>query len=99
VVPATAQGVQPLHAVYQRSSIPVLRAALASGGYRLRDTLGALRIREVGADEWSRADPTGRFAVNVNRPADLDRGGRRPGGNPAYSPAEFGFRKEGHEDG
>jgi molybdopterin-guanine dinucleotide biosynthesis protein A len=71
VVPVTARGPQPLHAVYAASALPAIRAALREGSLRALDLLADLRVREVGAEEWGAADPSGRFAVNVNRPEDL----------------------------
>lgn len=73
VVPVTADGPQPLHAVYARSALPALRAALAGGRLALRAALEGLRVREVGEDEWRRADPAGTFALNLNTAADLAR--------------------------
>jgi molybdenum cofactor guanylyltransferase len=70
-VPVTAQGTQPLHAVYSREAIPVLHAALSEGRLALRDALAGLRVRTVERAEWIAVDPSGRFASNLNRPEDL----------------------------
>lgn len=71
VVPVTPTGPQPLHALYSRSALPHLRAALASGRLRVGDALSALRVRMVTDVEWGVADPSGRFAVNLNTPNDV----------------------------
>ena len=76
VVPVTASGREPLHAVYAASALPGLRAALFEDHLAVRDALGTLRVQEVTEDEWRQADPTGRFSLNVNRPEDLARLGR-----------------------
>jgi len=76
VVPVTASGREPLHAVYAASALPGLRAALFEDHLAVRDALGTLRVREVTEDEWRRADPSGRFSLNLNRPEDLARLGR-----------------------
>jgi len=73
VVPVTAQGSQPLHAVYARHALPALRAALGEDRLSLRAVLSGLRVREVGEAEWRRADPTGRFADNLNRLEDIPK--------------------------
>lgn len=73
VVPITVTGPQPLHALYARSALPHLRAALASGRLRVGDALSALRVRMVTDAEWGVADPSGRFAINLNTPQDLHR--------------------------
>lgn len=70
-VPTTAAGPQPLHAVYATSALPALAAALAGGRLALHQALADLDVRIVGEPEWRQADPTGRFADNINEPADL----------------------------
>lgn len=83
VVPVTARGPEPLHAVYARDALPALEDALGAGRLALRDALGRLEVRTVAEDVWRPADPEGRFATNVNRPEDVERllgpaGGGRP---------------------
>jgi molybdopterin-guanine dinucleotide biosynthesis protein A len=70
-VALTDDGLQPLHAVYAASALPTLRAALAGGTRSLRAALTELRVRVVGESEWRAVDRSGRFAANVNSPADL----------------------------
>jgi len=72
VVPVTNSGVEPLHAVYAKTALPILREACAEGRFVLRAVLERLRVRLVGEAEWRPADPSGRFALNVNRPEDLN---------------------------
>jgi molybdopterin-guanine dinucleotide biosynthesis protein A len=71
VVPVSAHGPEPLHAVYARSAVLPLRSALLEGRLDLRAALTGLRVRVVLEREWIAADPTRRFALNVNRPEDL----------------------------
>lgn len=71
VVPVTDSGPQPLHAVYAKRALPALAEALARGRFALREVLADLRVRQVGEPEWRAADPSGRFALNLNAPADL----------------------------
>jgi molybdopterin-guanine dinucleotide biosynthesis protein A len=71
-IPRTADGLQPLHAVYARDALPTLRRALVEGRLALHRVLQDLRVRVVEPAEWRGADPDGRFALNVNRPSDLD---------------------------
>jgi molybdopterin-guanine dinucleotide biosynthesis protein A len=71
VVPITEHGLQPFHAVYAVDALPEARSALEAGRLRVMDLLARLRVREVGEDEWRAADPSGRFATNLNRPEDL----------------------------
>lgn len=71
VVPVSTHGLEPLHAVYARRALPSLRAALRGGTLSMRAVLSELQVREVREQEWRRADPVGRFALNVNRVEDL----------------------------
>jgi molybdopterin-guanine dinucleotide biosynthesis protein A len=71
VVPISVHGPEPLHALYGRRALPALRAALNEGTLSMRAVLKGLRVREVPEAEWLPADPTGRFALNVNRAEDL----------------------------
>ena len=73
VLPVGDRGLEPLHAVYSVEALGPLRDGLAEGRLALREAVSALRIRIVPAAEWRAADPTGRFAVNVNTAEDLAR--------------------------
>jgi molybdenum cofactor guanylyltransferase len=72
VLPVTASGPEPLHAVYSTSCLGELRAALAQGRLGLRSVLKGLSIREVLEVEWRLADPGSTFALNLNRVEDLE---------------------------
>jgi molybdopterin-guanine dinucleotide biosynthesis protein A len=74
VVPVTDRGPQPLHAVYATGAAPAFRAALEAGRLSIRDALGLVRTRFVTPEEWTAADPSGRFAENLNTPQDLNLG-------------------------
>jgi molybdopterin-guanine dinucleotide biosynthesis protein A len=71
VVPMTARGPEPLHAVYARSAALTLRAALERGTRSMHEALRAIKTKEVPEAEWRAADLSSRFALNVNRPGDL----------------------------
>jgi molybdopterin-guanine dinucleotide biosynthesis protein A len=73
VVPRTSAGPQPLHAVYGLSGLSRLRSALVEGRLALRAALSDVRVRWVDVEEWSAADSSGRFALNLNRQDDLVR--------------------------
>jgi len=75
VVPIVATDPEPLHAVYARSAISVLRTALRERRLELRAAVRDLRRREVLEAEWRTADPSGTFAFNVNRQEDLSAPG------------------------
>ena len=73
VVPVTAGGLEPLHAVYHRRFLGPAEEALGLGEFGLRRLLDRLAVRLVPEHEWRRADPEGRFAMNLNRAEDLRR--------------------------
>jgi molybdenum cofactor guanylyltransferase len=72
VVPVTAPGLEPLHAVYSTACLGSVRIALEAKSFGLRSWLRSLDVREVPEAEWRTVDPDGRFALNVNRVADLE---------------------------
>jgi molybdenum cofactor guanylyltransferase len=71
VVPVVDGHEQPLHAIWTRDAAVPLRDLLAAGQLSARSAAVALGAAIVGPDVWGRADPTGRFATNLNRPEDL----------------------------
>jgi molybdenum cofactor guanylyltransferase len=71
VVPVTDRGPEPLHAVYSRSAAPALRHQLESGVLTMLRVLEQIHTLLVHQQDWRVADPSGRFALNLNRPGDL----------------------------
>ncbi|MGE0823877.1 MAG: molybdenum cofactor guanylyltransferase [Candidatus Binatia bacterium] len=70
VVPRWRAQLQPLHAVYHRSVLPLLRAQLDQGELRLLSLLSKVRIREVSNEELQRFDDVDMSFHNLNRPED-----------------------------
>jgi molybdenum cofactor guanylyltransferase len=77
-VPASPKGTEPLHAVYARSVLGSFEAALRAGRLSVRVALEGLDVLVVTEAEWSAADPSGRFADNLNRPEDRELFVERP---------------------
>ncbi len=73
VVPRTADGLQPLCAVYARTLRGRVRRRIDSGHLKVQDLLEAIRVRELGPDEIASIDPAGRSFFNVNTPDDFDQ--------------------------
>jgi molybdopterin-guanine dinucleotide biosynthesis protein A len=65
MVPMTAHGTQPLHAIYARSALGKLENRLDLGDYGLRAAVDALEVAFVDR----RSDE--RFQTNLNTPEDL----------------------------
>lgn len=81
VVPVDAHGPQVLHSLFAGSAEGPIRRAIEEGRKGVRAVLAGLNVRYVEREGWSEADPSGRFAANVNTPAELDVlfGERSPG--------------------
>ncbi|HEY7281808.1 MAG TPA: molybdenum cofactor guanylyltransferase [Actinomycetota bacterium] len=73
-VPRTGRGLEPLHAVYAAAASRILRRAFDDGERSVTRALARLDVVVVEPDEWAPADPSGRFARNLNRPSDLGPG-------------------------
>ncbi len=73
VVPRVAGKAQALHAVYSRSCIGPMRAALEQGKRSLRDALDTLDVRWFDTSEMQRYDPRLLSCFSVNTPEDLER--------------------------
>jgi molybdopterin-guanine dinucleotide biosynthesis protein A len=78
VVPLSARGLEPLHAVYAASAAPALRARLTAGRLGVLTALEELPVRVLERADWRPADPSGRFAANLNTPAEARAWTPRP---------------------
>ena len=70
VVPRTAQGLHPLHAVYAKSALPAMEAQLRQGRWDLQALVAKLHARIIEPKEWRRLDHGGLSFFNLNTPAD-----------------------------
>lgn len=72
VVPLTAEGHEPLLALYRvEACLPQARELLESGRRRLVSFFPRVRVIEVPSEALRAADPDLRSLLNVNTPADL----------------------------
>jgi molybdopterin-guanine dinucleotide biosynthesis protein A/molybdopterin converting factor small subunit len=70
VVPYFQERFQPLHAVYRRSVLPLLKAQLERGELRPISLYDKVRTGKVDAEEIRRFDPDGLSFFNMNTPED-----------------------------
>jgi molybdopterin-guanine dinucleotide biosynthesis protein A/molybdopterin converting factor small subunit len=70
VVPYFQERFQPLHAVYRRSVLPLLKAQLERGDLRPVSLYDKVRTGKVDAEEIRRFDPDGLSFFNMNTPED-----------------------------
>jgi molybdopterin-guanine dinucleotide biosynthesis protein A len=72
-IPRTAEGLQPLHAVWAPSALPAIEAHLRARQWNLHSLLPKLRVKIVGPSALERVDPSGLSCFNLNTPADYQR--------------------------
>lgn len=63
--------IEPLLAMYRRTSLSTIRACLAHNERRMGAAVQRLAVRYLDPIWWKRFDPDGRSFLNLNRPADL----------------------------
>ncbi|MBI3725731.1 molybdenum cofactor guanylyltransferase [bacterium] len=73
VVPRTARGLHPLHAVYGKALLPLLRERARSRKLALHEALALGGALEVPESELRRFDPDLRSLENLNTRSDLAR--------------------------
>lgn len=70
VVLQEARGPEPLHAVYRRTCLPPLEAAIRAGEHRIVSFFPEVRVRYVTPGEVAPFDPELRSFRNVNTPEE-----------------------------
>jgi molybdopterin-guanine dinucleotide biosynthesis protein A len=64
-------GHEPLHAIYRRSCLPAMRAALEAGRYAVAELLADIHTVAPAPALIARHDPHGLAMLNLNTPDDL----------------------------
>lgn len=77
VIPQTAEGLEPLCAIYSRRCLEPITRQLERGDYRIRSFFQRMNLRRVAEDKLRRVDPDLRSFYNINTPEDLERARRR----------------------
>jgi molybdenum cofactor guanylyltransferase len=72
VVPYWEERYQPLHAVYRKSVLPLLKEQLERGELRPIYLFDKVRTRKVEPDEIKTLDPDGMSFLNMNTPEDYE---------------------------
>lgn len=68
VLPASANGLEPLFALYHRSCLAAMQAALEAGNFRITALLQQLQIKTIAPELLARIDSDGRALLNMNTP-------------------------------
>ncbi|MCK4837639.1 MAG: molybdenum cofactor guanylyltransferase [Desulfobulbaceae bacterium] len=71
VVPRTAKGLEPLHAIYRQSIVEIIDKNLARGNRKIHQVFSELKIREVSEAEMLAATGDLISFRNINTMADL----------------------------
>lgn len=72
VIPRTTTGLHPLHAVYSKGCLPVIRDMINEGDLSISRFVCKMTRYEVGEEEILRIDPDLASLININAPADLE---------------------------
>lgn len=74
VIPRSAEGLEPQHAVYRRETcLPAVYQALSEGKQRMISWFDAVKVREMPMEEIRVYDPDGTAFINVNTPAEFQK--------------------------
>lgn len=63
---------QPLHAIYARSALPLIEARLSASDYRVTSWFGEGTVHTIPPETVARFDPDLRSCFNMNTPRDLE---------------------------
>jgi molybdopterin-guanine dinucleotide biosynthesis protein A len=81
VIAETAEGFEPLHAVYLRETcIPAITASIDADQWRMISWFPQVKVRRLTPDELRRYDPDGLAFWNVNTPEEFFKAEQRAGG-------------------
>jgi molybdopterin-guanine dinucleotide biosynthesis protein A len=87
VVPRMGWMLEPLHAIYTRECLPVIKASIDSRDYQILKCFPKFRIKYVDEEELRAFDPQLRSFFNINQPKDLPQNPKKkPVGQPASPP-------------
>lgn len=82
VIPRTSDYLEPMHAVYRRTSVEAaIRQALARGDQRMISYFKDVQVHEVTQQAWQTIDPDGLAFFNVNTPEELAEARRLASGS------------------
>lgn len=71
VIPRSAEGLQPLHAIYGKACLPHMEEAIRSGDLKIARFFPKVRVREVGPDVLATLDREGLAFLNANTPEEF----------------------------
>jgi len=72
IVPESANGLEPLCAVWNMVAEPTIRAAFDSGVRKVTEAMKRLPMEVLDENAWKQFDNEGRLFWNMNTPADFE---------------------------
>jgi len=73
IIPESDEGLEPLHAVYNKSALPTMEQALRAGDGKMMTCCARLQSRVISRDTVATLDPGFRSFRNINTPEDFFR--------------------------
>jgi molybdopterin-guanine dinucleotide biosynthesis protein A len=72
VIPKTAEGYEPFHAVYRRETcVPAIQSAIEADKWKVIAWFPSVKVRELSPEEVKQFDPSGLAFSNVNSPEEF----------------------------
>lgn len=71
IVPRTKDGLQPLHALYSKNSLPAIKETIEQGKYKILDFYSRVNVRIIEEEDFIYLDPSKASFINVNTPDEL----------------------------
>jgi len=71
VIPSTAKGLEPLHALYSKRCIAPIKKILEEGEFKITKFFHEMHVRFCDEEEIKKIDPSLASFINVNAPKDL----------------------------
>jgi molybdopterin-guanine dinucleotide biosynthesis protein A len=73
VVPKSSEGLQPLHAIYSRRCLPVIKKLIDDDQLKITGFYRGFKILEIPEDVIKSYDPEEKMFINVNTRNDLEK--------------------------
>jgi molybdopterin-guanine dinucleotide biosynthesis protein A len=78
IIPESAEGLEPLHALYRRATcVPAIEAALAADQWKVVAWFPQVKVRVLKPDELKPFDPASLAFWNLNTPDEFAEAERR----------------------
>lgn len=73
IVPRSADGLQPLHAIYSRNLLKPIRRLIDADHLKITELFKKQKVLEIPREDCLSFDPEERLFMNINTPEDLEK--------------------------